>query len=128
MKEFNSKEYKNQKRFQLATGYISTTEIYFVIEKIIVKIEAEGKVEFLSSDKELVASVVLPKITEGHGTYNEVVCDVKNNKIILSFPIIEWIDNYPHCDGEYDRWDTKTVGYYTMEMNLLTNDVSMVNI
>ena len=128
MKEYNSKECKKQKNFQLASGFNSTTEIFFEVEKVIVKIEAEGKVEFLSPEREVLASYELPKITEGTGTYNNVICDAKDDKVILSFPIVEWIDNYPHCDGEYDRWDTRTVGYYTIEMNLLTNDVSMVNI
>ena len=27
------------------------------------------------------------------------------NVITVNFTVTKLVDNYPHCDGEYDRWD-----------------------
>ena len=30
---------------------------------------------------------------------------VSKNTLSVSFTVTKLVDNYPHCDGEYDRWD-----------------------
>lgn len=110
-KIFNSTESNEFKEFQLASGYISTTVIYFEIENIIAKIEAEGKVEFLDAEDNVLAAADVAEQTGGKEKYTDIMCGVEDNLIILKFPIVEWIDNYPNCDGEHDRWDSRTIGY-----------------
>ena len=61
-----------------------------------------------------IASGAVPQVVSGKEAYQEISCQAENGKIVLQFPIYQWIDNYPHCDGEHDRWDTRKVGAHTM--------------
>ena len=116
--------YTNGKEnFQLANGYISTTTILFKKFDIQVKIEAEGYVEYYKNNQ-CVASFDLEKEAEGKKVYTEVVCHTTDNEIILEFPIVKWIDNYPHCDGEHDRWDCVILGYHQVNFDVNENKVS----
>ena len=119
---FNSEVGFDFKSFQLATGYISSTTILFEKEKIVAKIEANGHIDFFVCEDILLASFDIPAQTGGKETYNEVLCGAEENAVILKFPIVEWIDNYPNCDGEYDRWDTETIGYCTLIFNYKTKE------
>ncbi|MBQ5591271.1 MAG: hypothetical protein IIU65_06290, partial [Clostridia bacterium] len=107
-----------KKTFQLANGYISTTSILFEKEGVIALISAKGKVEILDKNDSVVETKILPAVTIGKEVYDEVACFVSNGKIILEFPTYEWIDNYPNCDGEHDRWDTKEIGRETISFEL----------
>lgn len=124
-KIYNSNIENGLKSFQLANGYISTTEIYFESENIVAKIEADGFVEFFDATENAVASINLPKQAGGKEKYTEVLCGVENSVIKLKFPIVEWIDNYPNCDGEHDRWDTKTIGYHTLTFDCNTTEITV---
>ena len=44
----------------------------------------------------------------GDEKFSEVKCIVEGEQIKLGFPQYTYKDNYPHCDGEHDRW-TKTI-------------------
>ena len=93
----------------LACGYISLNEITFVRENVIVSIEAcRGDVVFsnLNSGETLSAEAELP--SSGDDKFSEVKCVVGDGQIKIGFPQYTYKDNYPHCDGEHDRW-TKTI-------------------
>lgn len=124
-KIFNSGENIGFKSFQLANGYISFTEILFEKEKIVARIEAKGHIEFFDCENIQLASFDIPVQTGGKETYNEVLCRTEENVIVLKLPIVEWVDNYPNCDGEYDRWDTKTIGYNILKYNLETKEITL---
>ena len=126
-KVFKSAECTGTKEYQLATGYISTTEIYFEAEKTVIRIEAAGKVTFMDNEENVIVSVNVPEQTGGKGTYNDVICSVEENKIVLKLPVVEWIDNYPHCDGEHDRWDCRTIGYHMVKFEPETNKAEVIN-
>lgn len=117
-KIYNSSETKDLKEFQLASGYISTTEIYFEVEGLIAKIEASGKVAIADTEEKLIAELRVDKQSGGREVYETVLCGVSDGSLVLQFPIVEWIDNYPNCDGEHDRWDSKIIGYNVMEYKL----------
>lgn len=117
---FNSEKDTNKKSYQLASGYISQTTILFEKENVVAVIQARGSVEFYNMDDALIAAGNVPSVESGRGLYEEICCQVENNMLKLQFPIYEWIDNYPNCDGEYDRWDTKKVGVHTLTLDLLT--------
>ncbi len=120
---FNSEKDVNLKMYQIASGYISQTKIFFEKENVLAVIEAKGTVEFYGTDEKLIASGKVPPVVSGKEVYEEVGCQTENNMIKLQFPIYEWIDNYPHCDGEHDRWDTKIIGYHTLTLDLLNGSV-----
>ena len=120
---FNSEKENDKKHFQIASGFISETTLLFEKENIVALIHAKGSVEFYNMKDELLASGEVPAVDSGKGVYEEICCEVIENSIVLKFPIYEWIDNYPNCDGEYDRWDTRIIGYNTLTFDRLTNSV-----
>ena len=112
-----------KKTFQLASGYISQTTIHFENENIIAVIQAAGSVEFFDRDDTLIAAGSVSPDDSGRKVYEDVVCQVKDDVLILHFPIYEWIDNYPHCDGEHDRWDTRIIGFHALNLDLQTREL-----
>lgn len=123
-KLFNSINDK-QKKYPLANGYISQTTIFFENEKILANIEAKGNIEFLNEEGGLLSSINIPKQTGGKEVYDEVLCHVDGNEVILTFFIVKWIDNYPHCDGEHDRWDSVVIGSHTVKYNIQTKNITL---
>ena len=115
-KIFSTAKNKGTESFPLATGYISTTVIFFEEEKIFAKIEAKGYVEIFDSEDNLLQSLAIPSQTGGREVCDEVECSVQNGILTFRFPVVEWIDNYPHCDGENDRWDRKVIDYHTVSL------------
>lgn len=109
--------------YQLASGYISTTTILFEKENIVAVVEAEGNAEFYDMSDNLIASAKAPEVDNGKGKYVEIGLDAGSGFVQLKFPIYEWIDNYPNCDGEHDRWDTRIVGFNPMTLDLSTGSV-----
>lgn len=109
--------------YQLASGYISTTTILFEKENIVAVVEAEGNAEFYDMSDNLIVSAKAPEVDNGKGKYVEIGLDAGDGFVQLKFPIYEWIDNYPHCDGEHDRWDTKIVGFNPMTLDLSTGSI-----
>lgn len=118
---FNSE--KGKSSFQIASGYISVTTVLFEKEDIVAVIDAKGAVEFYNINDELLAAGEVSAVESGRQVYEEVCCEADENAIIIRFPIVKWIDNYPHCDGEHDRWDSKIIGYHTLKLDRLTNSV-----
>ena len=101
--------------YQLASGYISETLIFFEQENVYAQIQAKGHVDLLDAQGNVQASKDLPPEEGGKAVYQEVICRTEGGRIILEFPTYEWIDNYPHCDGEHDRWDTRRIGEHILE-------------
>lgn len=107
---FDSAE-KSEKKFSLASGYVSTTVILFKNENIFAKIEAEGKIELYNGSDEKIGELSAMDFAGGKDKYEDILCSVNDGKIVFRFPVYRWIDNYPHCDGENDRWDCVITGY-----------------
>ena len=105
------------KKYQIASGYISETVILFEKEETVACVYAEGRVEFFDTDGNLISQGKVESQTGGREVYEEVVCEADENCITLKFPIVKWIDNYPNCDGEHDRWDSVVIGYNTLICN-----------
>ena len=111
-------EKDNGKSFQIANGYISQTQVLFEKEKLIAVIDAKGIVSFADIDDCELGTGYVVLEESGKGVYESVVLKVENNVITVSFPVCEWIDNYPHCDGEHDRWDSRVIGYNDVSFNI----------
>lgn len=104
--------------FQISSGHISQTVILFEKENIIARVQAKGEVSFCDPDGKLLAAGAVPAQMSGREVYEELSCRVENNKLMLLFPIYEWMDTYPNCDGEHDRWITKRVGAHTLTFDM----------
>ncbi len=106
---FNSKNCPNGEIVNLASGYISLTKIEFINENVAVTIEAKtGDVDFYDSEAKKCLSAKIETPISGDEKISEVKCIVEGELIKLGFPQYTYKDNYPHCDGEHDRW-TKTI-------------------
>ena len=110
---FNSGNCPNGEIIKLACGFISLTEIKFINENITVSIEAKtGEIVFYDSDANKCLSTKIGTPSSGDEKFSEVKCIVEGEQIKLGFPQYTYEDNYPYCDGEYDRW-TKTISGFS---------------
>lgn len=119
---FNSDHCPNGEMIKLACGYISLTKIQFINENIIVSIEAKtGEVDFYHTGAQKRLSVKVEAPLLGDEKFSEVQCVVEGEQIKLGFPQYTYEDNYPHCDGEHDRW-TKTIsGFISLRYDFKNN-------
>lgn len=100
----------------------ATTYIHFVNEKLLVYVrQGEGCVEFLTEQEELLHRETLPVVTGGRGIYPSVCLGAQGGKVSLQLTVCRWIDNYPHCDGESDRWDWEKIGCHQLCFDTLEN-------
>ncbi len=113
--------------YHLACGFRTRTDILFKEENIAAVIECTGEIQFRRPDdmRNTIASVTVPKQEGGREIYMDVTCSVEDGQIVLKMPIYSWIDHYPNCDGESDRWSTKTIGYHTVRYDLETQEVKV---
>ena len=122
---FDSVSFPDGQMIGLACGHISRTEIAFTHEKITVSIEAKtGEVDFYDPDgkKRLSARVEIP--SSGDEKFSEVQCVAAGGQIKLGFPQYTYTDNYPHCDGEHDRWTKTLSGFDYLCYDLKNNCVA----
>ena len=98
-------------RFGIACGYDSTTHVHFTQENILAVITAAGEVAFYDSGEHLLAKTTVAPDSDGRGCYQDVCCKVEAGKILVRFPIYCWVDHYPNCDSESDRWSARITGY-----------------
>lgn len=120
---YNSETARGTATHQLASGYISQTVILFEKEAVTAVVQAEGSVEFFGGDGALIAAGQAPAVVSGKECYTDIGCQVKDGRICLLFPVYKWIDNYPHCDGEHDRWDTRIVDWHPLTLDPATGTV-----
>lgn len=97
-------------RIGIACGYVDTTEIFFRQENILVKVTAAGQIDFFAGEN-LLASLSVPAGSGGRGCYQDIACKAEDGKLLLRFPEYTWVDHYPDCDGESDRWSARITGY-----------------
>lgn len=113
---------QTEKTYQLATGHISKTVILFEREQLYAEILAEGQVTLYDAQGNVLAKDQAPLEESGRKVYEEVTCRVEDGSVILEFPIYQWIDHYPNCDGEHDRWSTRKVGSHSCRFeNMVKN-------
>ena len=79
-------------------------------ENILAKVTAAGQIDFFSGEN-LLASVSVPAGSSGRGCYQDIAFKVAEGKLLLQFPEYNWVDHYPDCDGESDRWSARITGY-----------------
>ncbi|MBQ9860460.1 MAG: hypothetical protein IJO76_07300 [Clostridia bacterium] len=115
---FDSEKDNEKGYFQIASGYISETVIFFEKENVFAVVHAKGHVAFYDANDTLLAEGDVPAEDDGKEVYTQLRCRVEENTIMLCFPICRWIDNYPHCDGEHDRWDCEIVGCHPLTFDL----------
>lgn len=121
---FDSGKYPNGELVGLASGYVSDNEILLLNEKILVQIESKtGEIAFCDENGKMLLSAKTELPQAGDERFSEVQCTVQGDEIKLGFPQYTYEDNYPHCDGEHDRWTKKISGYRFVCYNYKTNNI-----
>ena len=114
------------KNFHLSCGFYETTYVLLKDEKMEIDIHYSGKITVFNEKNQVILRTEAPKSEGGRGIYMDCDMKVEDHKAIIHFPIYSWIDHYPHCDGESDRWSTKTMGYHLVTIDLKTLEVTIV--
>lgn len=91
-------------------GHVEDTEMYFINEKVYLTAKAEGIITFEDEARCELARIEI-KPTTKNGMHDNIYCRCDDRRIKVWFPIVDYIDNYPDCDGEYDRWTVKYLAY-----------------
>ena len=65
-----------------------------------VVVSCEGAAVFYGSDGNEIA-----RVDKGDGCFKEARLSWESGRVSVEFGQIHYIDNYPNCDGEHDRWD-----------------------
>lgn len=112
--------YSNEdfQQVKLSCGFYETTYILLKDEKKEVDIHCSGLIKIFDEKNKLISQTKAPKSEGGREIYMDVLMKVEHQQVFLKFPIYEWIDHYPHCDGESDRWSTNTLGYHDLLIGL----------
>ena len=99
-----------EERFHLSCGFYETTSFLFREAGFSVGIHCRGAFTFYTVDGKKLETVKAKPMTSGRGCYMDVLISTTEDEVIFQLPDYEWIDHYPNCDGESDRWDTRIIG------------------
>lgn len=116
-------DFKKDGKIPLAHGYDSNTKILLEEQEIVIFIEAKGEISIEDIDGVIIDTITVPKQEGGREHYEEVFLEVSDGEIRFKFPIYKWIDNYPHCDGESDRWDKVIIDYHEIKYEIKKENV-----
>jgi len=117
----NSSEVLNEKCFHLACGFYTTTSFLFEKANFTVVINCNGDFTFYTVNNEKIEMIKAKRMRSGRGCYMDVLITTTDDGVLFKLPDYSWIDHYPDCDGESDRWDAKIIGtndeifYHTVE-------------
>lgn len=111
---------------------IETTEITFENEKIIAYADSLGHIEFFDLEMNTLGFVDVPVSKDpsekGHtAQYGDMECYVDSAKIVFRLPVYGWEDNYPHCDGEFDRWDRYVARWFSVLFDCETKEIKIAD-
>lgn len=99
-----------QQRFHLSCGFYETTSFFFEPINLSVEIHCKGEFVFRTAEGEVLEKVQAQPMDSGRECYMDVLITSTEQEILFQLPEYAWIDHYPNCDGESDRWDAKIIG------------------
>ncbi len=106
---------------------IEQTRIYFSNEGIAATVDHDGHVQFFGDGEQVLLTEHVPSKVDGSiGRYSRVWYRAEDGCIYIKFPCYDLIDNYPHCDGEHDRWDVVTRGYNVLKYCVRDNTAQLL--
>ena len=110
---------------------INPTEVEFPEEGIRVAVNSLGHLQVTGPDGKVLGAVDVP----AHGDpaayahsaqYGTIRCIVEGNEVVFGFPVYTWEDCYPHCDGESDRWDRRTLRWFQVIFDCTMRQLQVV--
>jgi len=99
---------------------------YNAIETSEVTFENEGIIAYADSLGHVDLPVSKDPSEKGHtAQYGDMKCALCENTIDFQLPVYGWDDNYPHCDGESDRWSRYVARWFSVKFNLTTKEIDV---
>jgi len=112
---FDSGRTKYEKEFEIDLERFSPLTVFFQNEGVVLQADRHGCAIFLDEDGN---ELYRERATHDNGYFGEVLCCVSGSAISVCFPTVEWIDHYPNCDGEYDRWSKRIVAKHYVRFDI----------
>ena len=106
----NADSQLNAECFHLSCGFYETTSFLFEKADFSVVIHCKGEFAFYAPDGSKVMTYKAKRMASGRGCYMDVLITTTDNAVIFQLPQYDWIDHYPNCDGESDRWTAQITG------------------
>ena len=100
----------NQQHFHLSCGFHDTTSFFFEKANLRVDIHCRGSFTFYTVNGDKAETIKLKPMKTGRECYMDILITTEDDAVIFQLPEYRWIDHYPHCDGESDRWSTEIIG------------------
>ena len=99
---YDSKVSFYEKKVEFDENRTTPVTVLFEQEGVILQADANGEVAFSLMDGMPLHHEVLPVC----GRYFSLMyCSVIKDAIKVRMVHVDTVDNYPHCDGEHDRYD-----------------------
>lgn len=96
---FDSSSNASGKAFEIEDQ--NSITILFEKEQVILYADTDGNAVFSAVDG---VELYKTKAEETERRYLDFFCQVSGSTITVKFRTVKYIDHYPHCDGEHDRW------------------------
>lgn len=111
---------------------INPTMVLFEQEQIYASVDSLGHIEFFGAEQQSLGFVDLPVHKDpseyGHtAQYGNVRCSADGSTVTVYLPVYGWTDNYPHCDGESDRWDRYISRWFRVVFDCGTQQISILD-
>ena len=94
-----------EKEFELNSESDKAITVFFEKENITLTADKHGNAVFCSAD----GTKIKREKAQADRFFLSIYCSVKDGAINVRFPVTETVDHYPNCDGEHDRYSTKTI-------------------
>lgn len=109
---------------------INPTTITFENEKVKAFVNSLGHIEFFDMEDNSLGFVDVPVSDDpsekAHSAqYGTVRYMADGSKITFKMPLYDWIDYYPNCDGESDRWNRITVRWFDVVFDCSTGQINV---
>lgn len=103
-------------------GFIEDTQIEYIREQLTLTVRQNGGIRIEDRHLGKRIELTIPP-TAHHGKHGGGTYALRDGKWVLRLATYRVVDNYPHCDGEHDRWDDIHIGHVTICYDLMTGDL-----
>ena len=87
----------------------------------IIQVSPKGATQVCNGEGRLLAET-----DDGDTVYKEVRFSWTPTALTVQFGRVTYVDNYPHCDGEHDRWEEKWLSMRTVTVHTETYAVTVL--
>lgn len=109
--------------FRNLYGHAEDTDVFFEKENLHMIALETGEITFESADKDFRREYYVKPDTK-NGLHSNIYCMQREGKILAWFPVCGYEDNYPYCDGEYDRWTEYVIEYVQLTFDLSAGEIT----